>query len=230
MKSAVLVSGGIDSATCLASACSTSDEVIPVFIGYNQETEMLERKMAKNQVDHLDGEYSEVDMLGLRILDYTSVFSHFADGVMMDKDFSHLKEDDGRSSGYVPMRNLHFIATAAGIADVEGAENVYYGAQMGDDDAYPDCRPEFVDKAAGAISKSVPNGQVIDLKVPLLHLSKGEVVERALEYGVDFEYTYSCYEDTDLHDPEPCGECPACEERAQAFREAGIVDPHNTHV
>lgn len=229
-KSAVvLLSGGIDSATCMAIACEVHEEVIPVFIRYGQQTEVLERRMAQAQRVNLWDEYSEVEIPEVQVIDYSHVFSHFAEGVAESgKDFDHMEEEDGRSSGYVPMRNLHLIATAAGVADTSNAGAIYHGAQMGDESDYPDCRPVFIDSAAGAISRSVPDDQTLDLRVPLLSLSKPEVIKKGDEMGVDFEATYSCYTRTDPNAPQPCGVCPACDERADAFEEAGVEDPYDT--
>lgn len=226
-KAIVLLSGGIDSATCMALACKHFDKVIPVHVRYGQQTQALEHRMAEDQRIHLDVEYPETEVEEMRVVDYSPVMQHFGGGVAdPDKDFSNLVEEDGRSSGYVPMRNLHLIATAAGFADVEGAIAVYHGAQGGDAADYPDCRPTFMDSAAGAISKSLPDDRALDLRTPLIAKEKFEVIKLAHDLGVDFSCTYSCYSEVeDMENPEPCGECPACIERREAFRAAGIEAP-----
>lgn len=226
-KAVVLLSGGIDSATCMAKACQEFGSVLPVHVQYGQQTADMEYEMAEAQRDHLNRAYPAVHVESMEVVDYSNVFGHFAEGVADEgKDFSHMTESDGRSSGYVPMRNLHLIATAAAFADVEGADSVFHGAQGGDQADYPDCRQGFMDSAAGAISKSLPSNQSLDLRIPLIHLTKPEVIRMGQSLGVDFELTYSCYTEVrSITTPEPCGECPACEERREAFREAGIVDP-----
>jgi 7-cyano-7-deazaguanine synthase len=227
----VLTSGGIDSATCFALAAQVSDRVIPVHIRYGQQTADLELSMAKKQRSFYSGRFDCI-IEDVQIVNYSSVFGHFAGGVAESgKDFDHLEEDDGRSSGYVPMRNLHLIATGAAFADTRDAEYVYHGAQAGDQADYPDCRETFMEAAENAISRSVPDEQRLELRTPLLKKDKPKVLMLASEIGVPLQYTYSCYTEVDdLDDPEPCGECPACLERAEAFDEAGLKDPHGTEV
>lgn len=231
-KSVTLMSGGIDSATCTALALSEGEDVKPIHIDYGQQTEDLEQQMARKQREYFVEGYPNRIISDLEVVDYTDVFNHFPGGVAESgKDFGHMEEDDGRSSGYVPMRNLHLIATAAAIADTDNCDHVYHGAQAGDEADYPDCRPEFMDKAAGAISKSVPDDRSLNLKTPLITREKAEVIQLGSNLGVPFQYTYSCYTKVDdVANPEPCGDCPACVERAKAFEAAGVEDPHNTEI
>ena len=225
----VLVSGGIDSAACLGIACQEYETVVPIHLYYGQQTGPMEREMASRQVTHFSQMYEgETEVRGLNILDYTGIFSHFPDGVAdPDKEFGHLVEDDGRSSGYVPMRNLHLIATGAGVADYTGAQAVYIGVQAGDEPDYPDCRWQFIAAAQNAVNNSIPDGQEILVASPLQNMSKVEVIRYADELGVDFRWTYSCYAGADERGfAGPCGDCPACHERIEAFNEADIEDPH----
>lgn len=228
----VLMSGGIDSATCMALACNGYDEIHPIHFDYGQQTAGLELSMAQQQRDHLAEEYPGTTVNELHVIHYGNVFKHFAEGVAeSEKDFGQMIESDGRSSGYVPMRNLHFIATAAGIADTLDAGAIFIGAQGGDEADYPDCRPDFMAKAAGAIGKSIPEGQTINLSTPLINKSKSNVIRTGDAYGVAFEYTYSCYSSVeDVESPQPCGNCPACIERVEAFAVANIDDPYHTEI
>lgn len=230
-KAVVLVSGGIDSSVCLAKAAQRHNEIYPLHINYGQQTAELERRMAYNQCEHV------ATKTGTRIqrtpvVDYHLVFRHFAEGVASDRDSfttedGSLTEEDGRSTGYVPMRNLHLISTAAAIADVEDASYVYHGAQGGDEDAYPDCRPSFMNAAQLAVNQSMADDERVLLRAPLIYSSKVDVIKKGETLPISWEYTYSCYEAVeDFENPEPCGECPACEERIHAFKEAGVEDPH----
>lgn len=229
----VLLSGGIDSATCLAIAAYEFDRVVPVHYNYGQQTASLEHNMAANQRAHIASVYEDTEIEDVRVVDYSNVFRHFAQGVAGDRDSfvtesGELEEDDGRSTGYVPMRNLHLIGTGAAIADVESADAVFHGAQGGDEESYPDCRPEFMDAIAGAVNKSLADDDYVDVRVPLLHFSKEEVIQAGTAHGVEWRFTYSCYEEVDnIRSPEPCGECPACVEREEAFEAAGLTDPHS---
>lgn len=230
-KAVVLVSGGIDSATCLALAADEFDVVQPVHVDYGQQTADLEYRMAMAQCTHINVEY-DAKILAQKVVEYEDVFSHFAGGVASDRDSfttddGEMVEEDGRSTGYVPMRNLHLISTASAIADVEDADAVFHGAQGGDEEAYPDCRPGFMVAAEEAVNRSLADDDSIDLLTPLIDKSKASVIELGERLDVDWRATYSCYERVEkVQNPEPCGECPACEERKEAFEEAGIEDPH----
>lgn len=230
-KAVVLLSGGIDSATCMGMACQEYDSVIPLHISYGQQTGELEKAMAHRQAQNFAENYPETQVLSVEGVNYSPVISHFARGVASERDSfetddGELTEDDGRSTGYQPMRNLHLIATASGVADVRNADAVYHGTQGGDEADYPDCRPEFMDAAEKAVNASLADNDEIELRTPLIHRSKTEVIEAGQWVGVDFTATYSCYSAVeDVDNPEPCGACPACEERLEAFKELEIEDP-----
>lgn len=230
-KSVVLLSGGMDSAVCLGIAAKRNDEVIPVHFNYGQQTATYEAQMARRQMRNIRDKFPDRYIHPITVIGYQPVFSVFADGVAdPEKEFGHLTEEDGRSSGYVPMRNLHFIATGAAVADTRNAAAVYHGAQGGDHADYPDCRPDFMDRAEGAINQSIPEGQEIALRTPLLHSSKPEVIHMGEELGIDWSATYSCYTAIDdPRNPTPCGDCPACIERAEAFEAAEVEDPYSTN-
>lgn len=233
-KAIVLSSGGIDSATCYAIACEEHDEVIPIHYNYGQQTHDFEVRMSRQQTEHYQDVYDNVEVHDLTIVDYRDVIGHFSGGVASSRasfttQDGDLAEDDGRSTGYQPMRNLHLIGTGAGFADVNDADAIYAGMQAGDEATYPDCRPVFVDAIQEAINASLADNNTIDVNAPLLHLEKHEVITLGDQHNVPWEYTYSCYEAIDnLDNPEPCGECPACIERAEGFVRAGIEDPFGT--
>lgn len=229
-KAVVLASGGMDSATCLAMACVHFDEVIPVHYDYGQQTADIERQRAELQVNHLSNIYENTVITQPEVVDYEPVFSHFARGTASDRESfttedGELEEEDGRSTGYVPMRNLHLIATGAAFADVHDADAVYHGAQGGDEESYPDCRASFMMAAEDAIDRSLADDDSISLMTPLINKTKEQVITTGSQLGVAWEYTYSCYAATDFDDPDPCGECPACVERMEAFDGLHIDDP-----
>ena len=214
----VLLSGGIDSAVCLQQALDAHDDVAAVHFDYGQQTEAIERSNAERQTERAG--------IPLHVCDYRSVFSGFAAGTIEDKSYdSDRTADAGHSVGYVPQRNLHFLVTAAATAehhtDTGRPIALYHGAQAGDEAEYPDCRPAFVEAATAAVDRSTDQHD-IDVETPILDLSKAEVLRLGEDLGVDWELTFSCYND---RDGRPCGECPACLERAAAFAEAGIDDP-----
>jgi len=230
-KAIVLLSGGIDSATCLGLALEHYDEVQPIHYNYGQQTAEFEEQQAYNLAEYFRDQGEKVHPV--TTINYTSVFEAFGRGVASDRDSfvtedGDLEEDDGRSTGYVPMRNLHLLATGAGVADVSDGDAIYHGMQQGDEAAYPDCRPDFAAAAEAAINQSLADDDHIDVRTPLLSFSKVEVIQRGENLGVPWEYTYSCYEAIEDDEPEPCGQCPACIERGEAFHVARVDDPFGT--
>jgi 7-cyano-7-deazaguanine synthase len=125
---------------------------------------------------------------------------------------------------YVPARNLIFLSVAMGVAEARDADAVYLGVNALDYSGYPDCRPEFVESfqrtAALALKRGV-EGRPVDVRTPLIDLTKADIVRLGMEVGAPLELTWSCY----LGFDRPCGECDACRLRAKGFAEAGIDDP-----
>lgn len=217
-KAFVLLSGGIDSAVCLQKALANHEDVEAIHFNYGQQTEEIERSNAEKQAEKAG--------IPLHISDYRTVFKNFAEGTIEDKDYdSEDMEQDGHSVGYVPQRNLHLLVTAAATAEHHSKTGrdivLYHGAQQNDEEDYPDCRPVFMDAAEKAIDRSTDQHD-IRVETPIIDFSKEEVLRLGEELGVDWKLTFSCYNDVDGN---PCAECPACIERKEAFREAGISDP-----
>jgi len=216
MKSVVLLSGGLDSATVLAQAVKDSEEVIAVHFSYHQPTEKIELEKAISLAIHYD--------VKLVIKDIHNVI---AKGGLTEegKDFaSNPVEESGVSAGYVAFRNLLLLTIAAGVGASrwkEGEIGVWIGAQATDKSAYADCRFDFLKAANRALDLSTDT-QTIHLLVPLLMLTKEEVLKKALQLKVPLELTYSCYRPVD---GEICGSCSACLERREAFEKLGVEDP-----
>jgi len=125
---------------------------------------------------------------------------------------------------YVPARNLIFLSVAVGVAEARDADAVYLGVNALDYSGYPDCRPEFIESfrqtAALALKRGV-EGRPVDIRTPLIDLTKADIVRLGVEVGAPLELTWSCYLGVDR----PCGECDACRLRAKGFAEAGVEDP-----
>jgi len=133
-------------------------------------------------------------------------------------------EADAIPVTYVPARNLIFLSVAMGVAEARHADAVYLGVNALDYSGYPDCRPEFVESfrrtAALALKRGV-EGRPVDVRTPLIDMTKADIVRLGLELGAPLELTWSCY----LGFDRPCGECDACRLRAKGFAEAGVPDP-----
>ena len=125
---------------------------------------------------------------------------------------------------YVPARNLVFLAVAMGVAEARGADFVYLGVNALDYSGYPDCRPEFVrafEAAAALALKRGVEGNPVEVRTPLIALTKADIVRLGVSLGAPLHLTWSCYRGDDV----PCGRCDACALRAKGFAEAGVPDP-----
>jgi 7-cyano-7-deazaguanine synthase len=128
---------------------------------------------------------------------------------------------------YVPARNTIFLSCALAWAEVLGASDIFIGVNAIDYSGYPDCRPEYIrafeDMANLAIKAAVEGKMKINIRTPLIRMTKSEIIQKGVELGVDYRLTHSCY------DPSPegkaCGLCDSCLLRKKGFREAGIPDP-----
>lgn len=125
---------------------------------------------------------------------------------------------------YVPARNIIFLSFALSYAEAEGAQAIFIGAHAQDYSGYPDCRPEFFrafKAMAKAGTKAGVEGRAIEIKAPLLHLGKAQIIRKGAQLGVPFGLTWSCYRGG----RRPCGSCDSCRFRTKGFEKAGIGDP-----
>ena len=131
---------------------------------------------------------------------------------------------DGIPVTYVPARNLIFLSVAMGVAEARDVDAVTIGVNALDYSGYPDCRPEFIasfaSTAALALKRGV-EGNPIEVRTPLLDLTKADIVRLGVSINAPLELTWSCYRG----DARPCGTCDACGLRAKGFAEAGVDDP-----
>ncbi|MEM0493289.1 MAG: 7-cyano-7-deazaguanine synthase, partial [Candidatus Thermoplasmatota archaeon] len=135
-------------------------------------------------------------------------------------------DDIGRGipSTYVPARNIVFLSLAVAYAEVIDADAVFIGVHSTDYSGYPDCRPDFIESFQDAVNKGTKRGvegKPIEIKTPLLYLSKTDIIEKGLEVKAPFELTWSCYKGED----KACGSCDSCLIRLKGFQEAGYPDP-----
>jgi len=219
-RAVVLLSGGLDSATCLLVARSEGFEVHALSFDYGQRHRVeLERAAA------LARRYGAADHRILR-LDLPAR----SGSALTDPGAAIPKNALGREAipaTYVPARNTLFLAHALAWAEPLGARDIFLGANALDYSGYPDCRPEFLEafeRTANLATKAgVEGSSPFRIRAPLLRLTKKEIVLLARKLGLDFALTISCY------DPgpggAPCGACDSCLLRARGFREAGLADP-----
>lgn len=217
----VLLSGGLDSATCLALAREDGFAPVALSFRYGQRHD-VELDSARRLARAAGAEHVVVD------LDLTAI----GGSALTDRSIDVPKHEavaelpDGIPVTYVPARNTIFLSYALGLAEVRGAEDLYLGVNALDYSGYPDCRPEYVEAfatMANLATRAGVEGRRITIHTPLLSMTKADIVRRGHELGVDFGATTSCYDPSSSG--EACGRCDACLLRAKGFAEAGLPDP-----
>ncbi len=218
----VLVSGGLDSSTCLAIAAKQGYRLYGLSFNYGQRHK-LELQAAQEQAGHYKLERHLILDLDLRLIG----------GSALTGDFEVPKAEKieepvqaGIPITYVPARNTIFLSIALGWAEVLQAQAIFIGVNALDYSGYPDCRPEFVEafqNLARIATKQGIEKQPITIEAPLLHLNKSEIIQLGHQLGVDYGLTWSCYDPTP--EKKVCGRCDACRLRAKGFQAANLRDP-----
>jgi 7-cyano-7-deazaguanine synthase len=215
-KAVVILSGGMDSTTAAFIAKRQEFEIIPVHFNYAQRTEKRELKAFNDICDYLN-----IDKEKRYVIDLP-FFKQIGASALVDEKIE--VPTDGIKPGipvtYVPFRNGIFLSIAAAVAEKEGAEAIYIGVVEEDSSGYPDCREEFIENMQKAINSGTKPETKIEIKTPLIHLKKEDIVKKALEVGVPLELTWSCYKEEE----EACGVCDSCRLRLKGFEKAGIKD------
>ena len=217
-KAVILLSGGLDSCTCMAVACAAGYELYPISFDYHQRHDR-ELDCAKRIAEH----YHAVEHLIIE----TNM--NAVGGSALTDDAIAVPEGDAERTDipvtYVPARNLIFLSYALGYAERVGALHLYIGVNSVDYSGYPDCRPEFIAAfqaaADAATAAATERGRRIIVETPLQHLSKGEIVRLGTKLSAPYELTTSCYRGG----AEACGVCDSCVLRLRGFAEAGRRDP-----
>jgi len=212
----VLVSGGLDSAVCLAEAVRKYDAAV-LHINYGQRTEARELKAFHDLADHYGLQRRlVVDISYLKEIGGSSLVD---DGMSVETGLP--QEGAGVPSTYVPFRNAHILSVGMSWAEVIGAEAMYIGAVEEDGSGYPDCRREFYDKFAAAADAGTRPETRVEILTPLITLNKAAIVARGLELDAPLQLTWSCYTESE----EACGVCESCRLRLRGFEQAGENDP-----
>jgi 7-cyano-7-deazaguanine synthase len=216
-KAVVLVSGGLDSATTLAIARNEGFACNALTFDYGQRhrVELAAAQRVAASLGAADHRVVKLDLawMGGSALTDTSIP---VPGT----------PTTGIPVTYVPARNTVFLSIALGWAEVQGATDIFIGANAVDYSGYPDCRPEFItafERLANLATRAGVEGAGFRIRAPLMHWNKAEIIRRGAALGVDFALTLSCY-DPDA-DGRACGRCDSCRLRAQGFTAAGIPDP-----
>ncbi len=217
-KAIILLSGGLDSATCLAIAKEQG------YLCYAMSFDYGQRHDSELAAAHRVAEASKVE-------DHKTIridLGNIGGSALTDKSIAVPTEQNsvGIPVTYVPARNTVFLSLALGWAEVVAADAIFIGVNAVDYSGYPDCRPEFVaafQALANVATKQGVEGNPISIETPLLHLSKAEIIKAGTSLGVDYRQTVSCYQADILG--RACGQCDSCRLRREGFADAGVVDP-----
>ncbi len=221
-KAVILLSGGLDSATCLAIARSQGFDCYALSFCYGQrhspELECAERLAeVMGAVEHHIVDFDLRKFGG----------SALTDDVDVPKGRAVQEMSDGIPVTYVPARNTVFLSFGLAWAEVLGSFDVFIGVNALDYSGYPDCRPEYIQAfqtmANLATRAGVEGHGRLEIHTPLIELTKAQIIQQGVALGVDYAMTSSCYDPDE--GGKPCGECDSCLLRKKGFAEAAIADP-----
>jgi 7-cyano-7-deazaguanine synthase len=218
----VLLSGGLDSTTCLAMAKADGFEAHALAVHYGQRHE-VEMEAARRVAAALGAARYVEAHIDLRVFGGSALTADIA--VPKSRDAAAMEADIPVT--YVPARNTIFLSYALAFAETLGSRDIYIGVNALDYSGYPDCRPEFIaafEQVATLATKiGVEGERPIRIHAPLQHMTKAEIIRAGVALGVDYALTHSCYDPTP--DGAACGQCDSCLLRKKGFAEAGVADP-----
>lgn len=217
-RALVLLSGGLDSATCLAIARAEGFDAYALSVEYGQRhaAELTAAQRVASALGAIAHRVAHVDL------------GQFGGSALTDSSLAVPIEglEGGIPITYVPARNTIMLSIALAWAEVLGAEHIYVGVNAVDYSGYPDCRPAFIhafESMANLATKAGVEGHKLHIHAPLIDLSKADIIRRGTTLDVDYGLTVSCYQADD--DGKACGLCDACRLRRAGFEAAGVADP-----
>lgn len=217
-KAVVLLSGGLDSTTCLAHAIKEGFACFALSFDYGQKN-IAELNAARKIAQTLGAKKHEIITLSI---------GNLGGSALTDKsvEVPNYTEKNEIPITYVPARNTTFLSIALGWAEILEAEAIFIGASSVDYSGYPDCRPEYFaafQTVAKLATKMGLDGKTVNIVTPLINLSKAETIQLGQSLGVDYSQTVTCYKATS--EGLACGKCDSCHFRKKGFEEAKIPDP-----
>jgi 7-cyano-7-deazaguanine synthase len=217
MKAVVLLSGGLDSATCLAIAASKAYSCYALSFDYGQRS--------RSELDAATRLAKAADVAEHKIVRLE--MGQIGGSALTDEEIAvPEQETEGIPVTYVPARNTVFLSYALAWAEVVEASAIFIGVNALDYSGYPDCRPEYIaafQQVINLATRTSVEGGIIKLETPLIALSKAEIITTGRGLGVDYGDTVSCYQANT--EGEACGRCDSCRLRKKGFADAGIADP-----
>jgi 7-cyano-7-deazaguanine synthase len=219
----ILLSGGLDSATCLAIA--REQQFAPIYtlsFDYGQR-HRYELSAAREISAKMGAVEHRIITIDLRQFGKSAL----TDSIAVPKDRVESEMSSNIPITYVPARNTIFLSYALAWAEVLNCQDVFIGVNAVDYSGYPDCRPEFISAfetmANLATKMTTESGRRFQIHAPLIRLSKADIIRKGMALGVDYSMTHSCYDPDELG--RACGRCDSCVLRKKGFIEAGISDP-----
>lgn len=213
----VLLSGGLDSVTCLALAQADGHSITAVSFDYGQRHN-AELHAARHICQHMGISDHRVIRIDL---------GQLGGSALTDSSIAVPEEESaGIPVTYVPARNTVFLSYALALAEVTQSNAIYIGVNAIDYSGYPDCRPDFIqafEVVANLATRAGVEGNGMEIRTPLIAMSKADIIQTGLRLGVDYALTTSCYQANEMG--EACGRCDACRLRKKGFEEAGVDDP-----
>lgn len=209
------MSGGMDSTLAAYMMKDEGYEIIGLHFNYDQRTQTKEL-----QAFHAICKELDVKDPYIVNLDF---FSNIGASALTDKSIDVPVDgiEEGIPVTYVPFRNGIFISIATAIAEKEGASVLSIGVVEEDSSGYPDCREEYISSMQQSINLGTKDATKLEIKMPLVHLKKSQIVQESVERNVALGLTWSCYQSED----KACGVCDSCRLRLNGFKQAGVVDP-----
>jgi len=214
-KAICILSGGMDSTLSSYIAKKDGYEIIAVHYNYGQRTEQRELEAFRNICEDL----KILNKYEIDIPFFTQIGASALTDESIDVPINGV--ESGVPITYVPFRNGIFLSITAAIAEKEEAQAMYIGVVQEDSSGYPDCTQEFIADITKAINQGTKETTKIEIKTPLVHLSKMQIVQYAKELNVPLEHTWSCYKESE----KACGVCDSCRLRLNGFKLANIKDP-----
>lgn len=213
----VLLSGGLDSATVLAMARAQEFACHALSVNYGQRhhAELAAAQRVAQMLGALEHRTIGIDLAA------------FGGSALTDRSIAVPQQpSEGIPVTYVPARNTIMLSLAMAWAEVLQAQDIFIGVNAVDYSGYPDCRPAYIEafeRMANLATRAGIEGRRLTIHVPLLHLSKAEIIRRGVALGVDYAKTVSCYQADDSG--RACGVCDSCRLRRAGFSAAGVDDP-----
>jgi 7-cyano-7-deazaguanine synthase len=217
-KAVILLSGGLDSTTCLAYASSKDFDCYALSFDYGQKHNS-ELNAAKKIATKFGVKKHEIITLSIGSLGGSALTDD-------NLNIPNHSESVGIPLTYVPARNTIMLSIALGWAEILDADSIFIGISSVDYSGYPDCRPEYINafkEMANLATKKGVEGKGINIETPLINLSKADTSRLGISLGVDYSQTVSCYKASE--DGLACGECDSCYLRRKGFDDANIIDP-----